>query len=280
MNLQIIKDIALDALKDSLSVFLFVFVFHALTSFFEGRMASFITSRKKSAPVIGSLFGLIPQCGTSVLGSDLYAGGFITAGTLIAIFLSCSDEAVLVLLSGGAGRIIPVLLVIKFSIGTLVGFAVNYMSHKDNLKAYNQEYEGHAHSENAIDSHLLHPLHHAFEVFVYVLVINLIMGALIQLIGEENLSGIISGGKVFTPLLASILGLVPNCASSVILSELYMSGNIAFGALTGGLLVNSGLGILILFKRKDTIKSAMWIIATCFAVSVAAGYAICIVNGF
>lgn len=280
MSLQIIKEIALDALKDSLSVFLFVFVFHALTSFFEGRMASFITSRKKSAPVIGSLFGLIPQCGTSVLGSDLYAGGFITAGTLIAIFLSCSDEAVLVLLSGGAGRIIPVLLAIKFSIGTLVGFAVNYMSHKDNLKAYNQEYEGHAHSENAIDSHLLHPLHHAFEVFVYVLVINLIMGALIQLIGEENLSSIISGGKVFTPLLASILGLVPNCASSVILSELYMSGNIAFGALTGGLLVNSGLGILILFKRKDTIKSAMWIIATCFAVSVAAGYAICIVNGF
>ena len=279
MNFQIIREIVLDALKDSASVFLFVFIFHALTSFFEGRMASYIASKKVGAPVIGSLFGLIPQCGTSVLGSDLYARGVITAGTLIAIFLSCSDEAILVLLSGGFGRIIPVLLLLKFVIGTVVGIVVNAVVKQDATQPVG-EYEGHAHSENAIDSHLLHPLHHAFEVFMYVFVINIIMGALIQLIGEENLSSIISGGRHLTPLLASILGLVPNCSSSVILSELYMSGNIAFGALTGGLLVNSGLGILILFKRKDTIRSAMWIILTCFAVSVAAGYAICLVNGF
>jgi len=279
MNFQIIREIVLDALKDSASVFLFVFIFHALTSFFEGRMANFIASRKVGAPVIGSLFGLIPQCGTSVLGSDLYARGVITAGTLIAIFLSCSDEAILVLLSGGFGRVIPVLLVLKFFIGTIVGLAVNAIIRQDTHMPAG-EYEGHAHSENPIDSHLLHPLHHAFEVFMYVFVINIIMGALIQLIGEENLSSIISGGRHLTPLLASILGLVPNCASSVILSELYMSGNIAFGALTGGLLVNSGLGILILFKRKDTIKSAVWIILTCFVVSVASGYAICLVNGF
>jgi len=279
MNFQIIREIVLDALKDSASVFLFVFIFHALTSFFEARMARYIASKQLGAPVIGSLFGLIPQCGTSVLGSDLYVRGFITAGTLIAIFLSCSDEAILVLLSGGFGRVIPVLLLLKFVIGTVVGLAVNAITQQKAVQPFG-EYEGHAHSENAIDSHLLHPLHHAFEVFMYVFVINIIMGALIQLIGEENLSSIISGGRHLTPLLASILGLVPNCASSVILSELYMSGNIAFGALTGGLLVNSGLGILILFKRKDTIRSAMWIILTCFAVSVASGYAICLVNGF
>ena len=279
MNFQIIREIVLDALKDSASVFLFVFIFHALTSFFEGRMASYLASKRLGAPVIGSLFGLIPQCGTSVLGSDLYARGVITAGTLIAIFLSCSDEAILVLLSGGFGRVIPVLLLLKFVIGTVVGLAVNAIVRQDTRQPAGT-YEGHAHSENAIDSHLLHPLHHAFEVFMYVFVINIIMGALIHLIGEENLSSIISGGRHLTPLLASILGLVPNCASSVILSELYMSGNIAFGALTGGLLVNSGLGILILFKRKDTIRSAMWIILTCFAVSVASGYAICLVNGF
>lgn len=279
MNLEIIKDILLDALKDSASVFLFVFIFHALTSFFEGRMASYIASKKTGAPVIGSLFGLIPQCGTSVLGSDLYARGYITAGTLIAIFLSCSDEAMLVLLSGGAARIIPTLLILKFVIGSLVGLAVNAVVKQETSQTLDT-YEGHAHSENSIDSHLLHPLHHAFEVFVYVLVINIVMGTLIQLIGEENLSSIISGGKHLTPLLASILGLVPNCASSVILSELYMSGNIAFGALTGGLLVNCGLGILVLFKRKATIKSAIWIIAICFTVSVASGYIICFINGF
>jgi len=280
MTWEVFKDILADTLRDSLNVFLFVLALHILLSFFENRIATFLTDKKKTAPVYGALFGLIPQCGTSVLGADIFAGGYITTGTLVAIFLSCSDEAVIVLLASGQTMTVLPLLAVKFITGLTVGITVDAIQHGKPRNGQNLQYSGHAHSETAMGNHLLHPLYHAFEIFIYVLVINLVLGVVINLVGEEQFAHFMADKKYFTPLLASVVGLIPNCAASVLLSELYIEGSLSFGALAGGLLVNSGMGILVLFKKKDTVRSAFAVTGICFAVSVVAGYAICLASGF
>ncbi len=277
-------DIAKDAFFDSIKVFVFVFAFHMLLSFFEDRIASILVSKRNRAPVFGALFGLIPQCGTSVLASDLYVRGFLSMGTLLAAFLSCSDEAVIIIMTSGRrmDTLLP-LLGLKFAIGTVVGLAVNALVKKagcDSMEEGSIHYEGHAHSETKLVAHVLHPLHHSLGIFIYVLVINLVLGVIIGLAGEDALVSFISSGRYFAPVLASIVGLIPNCASSVLLTELYLNGSLAFGSLLAGLLVNSGLGVLILFKKKNTVNNAFVIVGICFAVSVVSGYVTCLVAGF
>lgn len=277
-------DIAKDAFFDSIKVFVFVFAFHMLLSFFEDRIASILVSKRNRAPVFGALFGLIPQCGTSVLASDLYVRGFLSMGTLLAAFLSCSDEAVIIIMTSGRrmDTLLP-LLGLKFAIGTVVGLAVNALVKKagcDSMEEGSIHYEGHAHSETKLVAHVLHPLHHSLGIFIYVLVINLVLGVIIGLAGEDALVSFISSGRYFAPVLASIVGLIPNCASSVLLTELYLNGSLAFGSLLAGLLVNSGLGVLILFKKKNTVNNAFVIVGISFAVSVVSGYVTCLVAGF
>lgn len=284
MSFDLFLDIAKDAVLDSIKVFVFVFAFHMLLSFFEDRIAAILVSRRNKAPVFGALFGLIPQCGTSVLASDLYVRGLLSMGTLLAAFLSCSDEAVIIIMTSGKSlNMLPLLLGLKFVIGTVVGLAVNAFvrnAGSDNLDEGAVHYEGHAHSETKLVAHVLHPLHHSLGIFVYVLVINLVLGVIIGLAGEDTLVSFISSGKYFAPLLASIVGLVPNCASSVLLTELYLNGSLAFGSLLAGLLVNSGLGVLILFKKKSTVANAFVIVGISFAVSVVAGYVTSFAMGF
>ena len=276
-------EIVFDALKDSAGVFVFVFLFHLVFSFFETRMASFLVSGKRFAPVFGALFGLIPQCAASVLGADIFERGFITTGTLLAIFLSCSDEAVIVLFSSGAQTraVLPVLLLLKFSIGASVGLLADKLMHSEiSSDAPELSYEGHSHSESALVNYVLHPLYHAIELFFYVFSINLILNAVISLSGENVFTDFIMNGRFLAPLFAAVVGLVPNCASSVLLSELFADGSISLGALTGGLLANSGLGIIVLFKKKKTFRKALSVTAVGFCIAVVSGYAICFVNGF
>lgn len=284
MSFDLFLDIAKDAFFDSIKVFVFVFAFHMLLSFFEDRIASILVSKRNRAPVFGALFGLIPQCGTSVLASDLYVRGFLSMGTLLAAFLSCSDEAVIIIMTSGRrmDTLLP-LLGLKFAIGTVVGLAVNALVKKagcDSMEEGSIHYEGHAHSETKLVAHVLHPLHHSLGIFIYVLVINLVLGVIIGLAGEDALVSFISSGRYFAPVLASIVGLIPNCASSVLLTELYLNGSLAFGSLLAGLLVNSGLGVLILFKKKNTVNNAFVIVGISFAVSVVSGYVTCLVAGF
>lgn len=284
MSFDLFLDIAKDAFFDSIKVFVFVFAFHMLLSFFEDRIASILVSKRNRAPVFGALFGLIPQCGTSVLSSDLYVRGFLSMGTLLAAFLSCSDEAVIIIMTSGRrmDTLLP-LLGLKFAIGTVVGLAVNALVKNagcDSMEEGSIHYEGHAHSETKLVAHVLHPLHHSLGIFIYVLVINLVLGVIIGLAGENALVSFISSGRYFAPVLASIVGLIPNCASSVLLTELYLNGSLAFGSLLAGLLVNSGLGVLILFKKKNTVNNAFVIVGISFAVSVVSGYVTCLVAGF
>lgn len=287
MTWDVASEVLLDALKDSALVLAFVFAFHLLLSFVEDKLSKFLTKNSKLSPLIGSLFGIIPQCGTSVLAADLHIKRYITLGTLIAVFLSCSDEAVLVLLTDPSEKTIMVLPLIgsKFVIGFVIGFVVDLVFRKQEIVKPEEELKDvicdeHHHHHTKLHKHLIHPLIHSLEIFAYVFVINVSLGLIIASVGEKNFANFLISNRYGAPLYAALIGLIPNCASSVLLSELYLTGSLSFGALLSGLLVNSGLGMMILLKHKSELKVTLLIVGICFVSAVVFGYTFCGILGF
>lgn len=278
-------DVLLDALKDSVLIFFFVFLVHFVLAFIEEKLASFLTKKKKIAPIFGSLFGLIPQCGTSVLGADLYIKKYISIGTLIAIFLSCSDEAFLVMLTSMNEKTLMIfpLFGLKFVIGCAIGIVIDLIANKQEIKSdYVDQHEcHHDHHENtAFHKYFFHPLTHSLEIFIYVLIINIALGLIIGLVGEDNFSLFLSSNKYLAPLFSALIGLIPNCASSILITELFMANNLSFGALLAGLLVNSGLGMMMLIKNRKNITQVILILLICFSIALVSGYLTCLISGF
>lgn len=284
-------EVFIDSLLDSLKVLAFVFAFHFVLSFFEGKVARFLESRHKAAPAIGAAFGLIPECGTSVVASDLYLAGHLSLGTLVAVFLSCSDEALPILFSDFSGKWYMGLVMVgaKFLIGTLVGLLVDLLMHKsltkveEHLETCEKENDSHLgccrheiegqEGEGFLKAHLLHPVIHSLKIFAYVFVITFLFGIMVYYVGEDNISSFVSSNYYLTPLLSTAVGLIPNCASSVLLSTLYISGSLPFGALLSGLLINAGLGMMMLFRGKGKLKMAFLALAICLVAAIAFGYA-------
>ena len=287
MTWELAREIILDALKDSALVLAFVFIFHVILSLFEDKMAKLLTHKRFVGPVLGSVFGIIPQCGTSVLAADLYIKKYITLGTIVAVFLSCSDEALILLLTHPSEKTIMVLplIGIKIVIGMAAGVLIDLIYRKQEIVEHEEEFEDvtceeHHHSHVKIHKYLIHPLIHSLEIFAYVLVINVALGLIIGSVGEENFSNFVASNKYLAPLFSSLIGLIPNCASSVLLSELFIDGHLAFGGLVAGLLVNSGLGVMVLLKNKESLKSAFIILGICFGIAIIVGYITCLIAGF
>lgn len=289
MTWEIASGVLLDALKDSALVLAFVFVFHVLLSFIEDKLSNFLTKNHKIAPLFGSLFGIIPQCGTSVLAGDLYIQKYISMGTLAAVFLSCSDEALIVLLTHPGPKTIMVLPLIasKFLIGFLVGFAIDLFNKKqvvvdseEELKDVTCEPHHHHHGKVKIHKHLIHPLVHSLQIFLFVFVINAGLGLLIAYVGEETFINFVISNRYLTPLFSTIIGLIPNCVSSVLISELYLSNALPFGALLAGLLINAGIGMMVLLKNKATIKDTLIVLGICFVTSLIFGYIASVIEWF
>lgn len=287
MTWELALEIFLDALKDSAIAFAFVFLVHVLISFFDTQIASFLTKRRKTGVIFGSIFGLIPQCGTSVLGADLYIKKYISLGTLVAVFLSCSDEAFIAILTSGSSKTIMILPLIglKFAIGVLVGIVIDLIYRKqelveDNIDIEEHECHIHHHENTKVHKHFVHPLIHSLQILAYIFVINLTIGFIIGFVGEENFINFMVSSKYLSPLYCSIIGLIPNCASSLLITELYLDGALPFGALLAGLLVNSGLGMMLLLKNRKTAKNVLLIIGICFAAALAFGYLTCLIIGF
>ena len=288
MTWDLARDIIFDVLKDSLLVLSFVFVVHVILSFIEDRISSLLIKRRHMGPLFGSIFGLIPQCGTSVLGADLYIKKYISIGTLIAIFLSCSDEAFIAIIASGnieKMKMLLPLIGIKFVTGCLIGLLIDLIFRKQEVvKPHGDLYEKtchHHHVDNtSFHRTFIHPLYHSLQIFGYVLAINLVLGFTIGFIGEERFASFIQMNKYLSPLFSSIIGLIPNCASSLLLSELFIEGNLSFGALTSGLLVNAGLGFIVLLKNRRSAKNILLIISICFITAVIVGYICCLIIGF
>lgn len=273
-------DVLLDALLDSLKALPFIFLIYILMEVIESiRSKEKIETALSSsyAPVVASLTGIVPECGFSVCCAKLFDKGLIKIGTLIAAFIATSDEGLIVLLSRGisfATLMLVVLIKIVFAI--LVGGIINIV-----LKKYDNNHICSEHGE-CIEcgddkegfSHrfILHPLFHALKVFIYLLIVNIIFGILIYIISEEKFYQIINQNLYLQPIVSSLIGLIPNCASSIIIAEAYVQKAISLGGLIAGLSSNAGMGILILFRNKKNWKIAFIILATTFLSGIIIGY--------
>lgn len=275
-------DVLIDALIDSLKVLALAFILFVILSFVEKSLSKKLVINSRLGPLVGSAIGIIPQCGISVVASDLYLKESISIGTLVAVFISCSDESLPILFASSKWYMGFVLIGIKFVVGFIAGFILDLIYRKQKL---NKIVDSDVHigccghhiddeEESELHEHLIHPLIHSIKIFGYVLVFNFLFGLLMYYIGEDNVIEFLSTNKYLSPLVSILIGFIPNCASSVLLTSFYISGGLPFSSLLAGLAVNAGLGMAYLFKKKEGIKKLGVIIVSLVVVALVLGYSL------
>lgn len=275
-------DVILDAFLDTLKVFPFLLVIYILIEFLEHR-TSFTRNHKilqgRLAPLIGTATGLIPQCGFSVMAAKLYDKGLIRTGTLLSVFLATSDEAFIILLSSGtAASVIMPIVVIKLLVGAGVGYLVNFLLSNEKLSEVTAIDEVHGYScgrehegKSEVNIYLWEPLIHSLKIAFYLLIVNLIFGFIINAVGEERIVESFIGGPYFQPFITSVIGLIPNCASSVIITETYIHSGITFGSCVAGLCCNAGVGLVVLFRNTKKLKRNILFVLALYLISAVVG---------
>ena len=281
---ETIWDILLDTLKDTAEIIPILFLAYLLMEFLERHMSERTTELVRKSgrfgPIIGSVVGAFPQCGFSAAASSLYAGRVISVGTLIAVFLSTSDEMLPILLSEHvpAATILRI-LGLKVLVGLLAGLAVDFGARltrkrrnqklQDDMDIHHFCEHEHAHEEG--DGILVSALKHSLVILAWIFGISLVLNGLIALVGEENLGGFVVNMPVVGELLAGLIGLIPNCAASVVITQLYLEGVIGVGPMMSGLLVGAGIGLVVLFKSNEGVKRNISIVAILYGIGVVAG---------
>ncbi len=277
-------DVLLDALIDTLKILPFLLAIFILISFIEHRVSVKKYAKLlggKPAPLIGACLGIVPQCGLSVMAVKLFQENCITVGALMAIFLSTSDEAMPILISAGMWKEFLLLAAIKVIIGVAVGYVVDFIIRKKPEGVYAESTDNHeefgcchhssSENESNVHKYFLHPLIHCLKTAGFIFAVNLVLGLIVWFVGEENFKNFVQGAGYFQPFVASLVGLIPNCASSVILTDLFVSGGLSFGGLLAGLCTNAGVGLVLLFKDKSSLKRNLFILAGLYVVGVIAG---------
>lgn len=268
-----------DAFKDCVKLLPFLFLTYLAMEYIEhkagSKMQGMIQRSGRFGPVLGSILGAFPQCGFSAAASNLYAGRIVTIGTLMAVYLSTSDEMLPVLISENAGiGMILKILCVKMGIGILAGFVID-MTVNRSAGTKRRELEishlcehEHCRCEEGI---VKSALRHTVEIFIYILLISLVLNIVIALVGEESLAGLFLNKPVIGELTAGVIGLIPNCASSVVLTQLYLEGVMSAGAMLSGLLAGSGIGIAVLCRVNDRRRENIKIILLLYGIGVISG---------
>lgn len=269
-------DILKDTVADSIRLVPFLFLTYVFMEWLEhhssDKTQKKIRTAGKSGPLWGAVLGMLPQCGFSAAASSFFAGRVITLGTLIAIYLSTSDEMLPVMISQAAPiAMIAKVLLAKVVIGAISGLIVElvyerFMHHKNSdIHIHEMCEKEHCHCEDGI---FLSAAKHTLRIFVYIFVIALLLNGAIALIGEETLAKAMSGVPLIGELTAALVGMIPNCASSVVITQLYLDKIIGAGAMMSGLLCNAGIGILVLVRLNKDWKQNTAIIALLYVISV------------
>ena len=301
-----IEHALLHALKDTAPLLLFIFLIYALIELLESKADLKKNNRfgGKLGPLLGSATGLIPQCGFSVMAAKLFEQKYITVGTLLAIFMATSDEAFIVMLSSGEGAVwvVPMLFV-KVLVGTLVGYGADMLlkaigrgqvcvempetvngtpttTHEIFIQRYQEERDvetscscGRDHSgESAWKKYLLYPLLHMLKVGAFIFLVNFLLSFIIESVGEEKLAAFMDKNLLLQPVIACVIGLIPNCASSVVITETFLGGAITFGSCVAGLCANAGMGFVVLLRNVRQWKRNLALIMICYFVSVLVGF--------
>lgn len=266
-------------LLDTLKVIPFLFITYLAMEYLEHKAGektqNFVKKSGKLGPVIGSLFGALPQCGFSAAASNFYAGRVITIGTLIAIFLSTSDEMLPILISQSVDPVVIVkILAMKIVIGMAAGLFIDFMFPEKEEHDHEHIHEMCEHDHcncGKGESIWKSAFSHTLQIAFFLLLITFALNVVLEFVGEEALAELILNKPVLGPILAAIVGLVPNCASSVVLTTLYIERAMSFGAMMAGLLVNSGVGVLVLLKSNTDKKEDANIIGCVFVIGIIAG---------
>lgn len=274
-----IFDTVLHSAIDTLKVLPFLFIAFLVIEFLEHKAKDNIkhlfTRAGSYGPFIGTLLGCIPQCGFSVMSANLYSSGIITLGTLIAVFLSTSDEAVILLATAENGTYeIFRLIAVKIAISLLFGYIIYFAERKNHKEHHHHSHDLCEHDHCGCHEHggVIKPAFiHTIKVFGFLLLFTIIIDLFVFLIGTEKLSHLLLSESVFQPFLSAIIGFIPNCASSVLLTQLYTEGTLSFGALISGLCTNAGAGMLILFRDRSKIKENMKIVGILYVCAVFSG---------
>lgn len=270
------KEVILDTIVDSLKLIPFLLVAFLIIELLEHKLnnktKNIITKSKKIGPIIGSLLGVIPQCGFSVMATNLYITRIITLGTLISIYLSTSDEMLIIMISEKVEiSLILKILLIKIFFGIVYGLIIDkIINKKKKEKETNYELcdEEHCDCNHSI---LLSAIKHTLHITLFIFIITLIINTIFTLLGDNYLSKILLNNSILSPFITSLIGLIPNCAASVILTELYLNSTISLGALIGGLLTSSGSSLLVLIKNNKNQKENLSIILLLYALGVLSG---------
>ena len=270
-------DCLMDGLIDTLKLLPYLLVTFIILELLEhklkGNNEKLLKKNKKFGPAVGGLLGALPQCGFSTMASNLFSGRVITMGTLIAVFLSTSDEMLPIMLSEKTD--ISLLLKIigfKVLVGIVIGYLVDLIYRKKEEKHMHiHELCEEEHCSCEKDGIILSSIKHTLKIGFFVLVANLLINIIIYYISEDTLKNVLLNKNIFTYFISSAIGLIPNCAGSVVLTELYLSNLITLGNLLAGLLTGSGIGILLLFKANKYIKENLLVMSIIYFVGVIIG---------
>jgi len=282
-------DVVFDTLIDSIKLVPFLYLTYLAMEFLEHKTSAktknMVKNSGKAGPVVGALLGAFPQCGFSTVASNLYAGRVITLGTLIAIFLSTSDEMIPVFLSEKVSIVVLLEIVgAKVVIGLIMGFIIDLFVRKKRRTKYDMMSRiGNVCSRDMCGcgkNIWKSALRHSVTVFAYIVVISFALNTVIFLVGEETLGNLILNKPIIAPIIAGLVGLIPNCAASVVITQLYLSGVMSLGAMMAGLLGGAGVGILVLFKENSSLKENLQILGILYACGAGWGIVLDIIGMF
>ena len=265
-------DAIIDTLKLSPYLFITFLILELIEHKFSNKSKKLLSNNKKYGPLVGGILGGLPQCGFSSMAASLFSSRVITIGTLIAVFLSTSDEMLPIMISEHANiYLLAKIIGFKVVIGIIIGFIIDIVLKREEKDISIKEMCDHDHCGCKHHSIFSSSLIHTLKTIIFILIANIIINIIILNIGENNLSNLLLHHNYITYLVASLIGLIPNCAGSVIITELYLAKLITVGNLLSGLLTGSGLGILLLFKSNKNIKENLFITSVIYLVGVLIG---------
>jgi hypothetical protein len=272
-------DVVTEALLDTAKVIPFLFLTYLAMEYLEHKTQKgsrrLMKRAGKFGPVIGGVLGIVPQCGFSAAASNLYAGRVITLGTLMAVYLSTSDEMLPILISEQApmGMIAKILLakvVIGMAAGLLIDLVIGRKGEEEHEHIADICEHEHCHCERGV---FRSAAAHTVQITLFILVITLALNLVLHYVGEDALADLVLNHRILGPVLAGLLGLIPNCAGSVLITQLYLQGAMGIGAALAGLLTGSGVGFLVLCRVNRDRKENLTILGLLYGIGVLAGIA-------
>ncbi len=261
----------IDTLKILPLLFLAYLLMEVLEKKASKKMENTLGKIGRAGPIFGSLLGCVPQCGFSGASANLYAAGIITEGTLIAVFLSTSDEALVLLFSSlSSFDVIGKLILVKIIIGIVAGFLIDFINRRRKITKVPVDMCRDCGCDED-EGVLLPALKHTLKVGAFVFIVNFVLFNIASLLGEEFIHSILLSGSFFQPFITGLVGLIPNCAVSAAITELYSSGALSFGSAIAGLCSGAGVGLAILFKANPVKKENFRIVIWLYAIAVVSG---------